>query len=149
MCCVGSSVAAAPTAATPGRRLSMESIYSSSIQWTTTTTPPLEVRWSRVPRARVANLSMRGERWFVAQVGASWRAAAAILFPLVLDGYIADFVAAVARAQSELWLPTGVASKASACAELCCVWARDCVCRPHDACESRLRACVRHGRRPR
>ena len=59
-------------------------------------------------------LSMRGERWFAAQVGASWRAGAAIHFPLVLDGYISDFVAAAARAQSELWLPSGVARKPSA-----------------------------------
>ena len=63
----------------------------------------------------VANLSMRGERWFAAQVGASWRAGAAILFPIILDGYEAAFVAAAARAQSvsELWLPTGVARKPS------------------------------------
>ena len=101
----------------------------------------------RVCRARVSQtLSMRGERWFAAQVGASWRAGAAILFPIILDGYEAAFVAAAARAQSELWLPPGVARIPSACAEQCCVRARASVCMPHDACESRLRELVRHGR---
>ena len=50
MCCVGSSVAAAPTAATPGRRCSMESIYRRPIQWTPTTSPTRLVCWSRARR---------------------------------------------------------------------------------------------------
>ena len=105
--------------------------------------------WSRVPRAGLATLSMSGERRVAAQGGAGWRAGAAILFPSTLDGFDSAFVAAVARAQSELWLPMGVARKLSACAELCCVRARDRVCMPHTACESPLRALVIHGRRPR
>ena len=51
MCCVGSSVAAAPTAATTGCRLSMESIYRRPIQWTPTTSPTRLVCWSRARRA--------------------------------------------------------------------------------------------------
>ena len=47
-------------------------------------------------------------------VGAIWRAGAAVLFPFSLDGYEALFVAAAARAQSELWLPSGVARTPSA-----------------------------------
>ena len=92
MCCVGSSVAAAPAAATTGCHLSMEWFYWRPIQWTPTTTPTLEVRWSRAPRAGIANLSMRGERVVAEPVGAIWRAGAAILFPLVMGGYVAAFV---------------------------------------------------------
>ena len=81
--------------------------------------------------------------------GASWRAGASISYPSSLDGCVAAFVAAVAHAQVELWLPAGVAQQTSACAELCCVRERASVCMPHDACESRLRAGVTDGRRPR
>ena len=51
MCCVGSSVAAAPTAAMAGCRLSMESIYRRPIQWTPTTSPTRLVCWLHAPRA--------------------------------------------------------------------------------------------------
>ena len=118
------------------------------MQWKPTTTPLHEVCWLRVPLAGAATLSMRGERGVAAQVGAIWRVGSASLFPLILDGYNTAFVAAVPRAQFELWLPMGVARKPSACAELCCVRARDRVCMPHAACESRPRAGLRDGRRP-
>ena len=72
-----------------------------------------------------------------------------MIFPLVLDGFDSVFVAAAALAQFELWLPMGVARKPSALSELCCVRARASVCVPHVACESRPRAGVRDGRRPR
>ena len=55
MCCVGSSVTAAPTAAMAGCRLSMESNYRRPIQWTPTTSPTRLVCWSR---ARCAGSGM-------------------------------------------------------------------------------------------
>ena len=90
---------------------------------------------------------MRGERRFAAQGGAIWCAAAAIIFPSLLDGFDAAFDAAVAPAQSELWLPLGVARDPSARPELCCERAHDRVCVPHAACESPLRARESDGRR--
>ena len=65
---------------------------------TPTTTPSLEVRWTREPPAGVANLSMRGERRCAAQGGEVWCAASAIIYPASQDGYEAAFDAAVARA---------------------------------------------------
>ena len=108
-----------------------------------------QVRWTREPPAGVANLSMRGERRCAAQGGAIWCAAAAIIFPSLLDGFDGAFDAAVAPAQLELWLPLGVARDSSARPELCCERVRDRVCMPHAACESRLRARASDGRRPR
>ena len=62
----------------------------------------------------VAALSMRGEAQVAEQGGSGWCAASAILYPLKQDGFDAAFGAAVARAQSELWLSPGVARIPSA-----------------------------------
>ena len=59
-------------------------------------------------------LTTRGEGEVAAQGGAGWRAASAMIFPLIMEGFDSVFVAAAALAQFELWLPMGVARKPSA-----------------------------------
>ena len=79
--------------------------------------------------------------------GAIWRAAAAIIYPSCQDGWETAFVAAVAPAQGELWLQSGVVRKPSACAEQCCVRERARLGVPATVLESQLPALAAHSRR--
>ena len=79
--------------------------------------------------------------------GAIWHAAAAIIYPSCQDGWETAFVAAVAPAQGELWLQSGVVRKPSACAEQCCVRERARLGMPATVLESQLPALAAHSRR--
>ena len=81
--------------------------------------------------------------------GAIWHAAAAIIYPSCQDGWETAFVAAVAPAQGELWLQSGVVRKPSACAEQCCVRERARLGVPATVLESQLPALSRDSRRVR
>ena len=92
--------------------------------------------------------SQREPARLVAELGgAIWRAAAAIIYPSCQDGWETAFVAAVAPAQGELWLQSGVVRKPSACAEQCCVRERARLGVPATVLESQLPALAAHSRR--
>ena len=110
-------------------------------------TEPTSIGWCETPNGGCNPLA-KSEGRVAAHGGEVWRADAAITYPSCQDGWEAVFGSALAPAQFELWLPSGVARNASACSELWEQRARDRVCMPHAACESPLRALVTHGRRP-